>query len=95
MPADERRTAPAGVDYSALYDEHPDYVARRASGSFEQAQIDIEVRLFKLPQLMRLLPPGRALNSASESPLCKTNCGTRSGNSLNTPVMPLPVRSAN
>lgn len=66
MPADERSPAPAGVDYSALYDEHPEYVARRASGSFEQAQIDIEVRLFKLPQLMRLLPPGRVLSSVLE-----------------------------
>lgn len=66
MPADERRRVPAGVDYSALYDEHPEYVARRASGSFEQAQIDIEVRLFKLPQLMRLLPPGRVLGSVLE-----------------------------
>jgi SAM-dependent methyltransferase len=66
MPADERSPAPAGVDYSALYDEHPEYVARRASGSFEQAQIDIEVRLFKLPQLMRLLPPGRVWHSVLE-----------------------------
>lgn len=66
MPADQRRPAPASVDFSALYDEHPEYVARRASGSFEQAQIDIEVRLFKLPQLMRLLPPGRMLKSVLE-----------------------------
>ena len=66
MPADEPGAAPVGVDFSALYDEHPEYVARRASGSFEQAQIDIEVRLFKLPQLMRLLAPGRTLNSVLE-----------------------------
>jgi len=66
MPADEREAAPVGVDFSALYDEHPEYVARRASGSFEQAQIDIEVRLFKLPQLMRLLAPGRVLRSVLE-----------------------------
>jgi SAM-dependent methyltransferase len=66
MPADERSPAPAGVDFSALYDEHPEYVARRAAGSFEQAQIDIEVSLFKLPQLMRLLPQGLALNSVLE-----------------------------
>jgi SAM-dependent methyltransferase len=66
MPADERRPAPAGVDFSALYDEHPEYVARRASGSFEQAQIDIEVRLFKLPQLMQVLTPGRDLGSVLE-----------------------------
>ncbi len=66
MPADERSSAPAGVDFSALYDEHPEYVARRASGSFEQAQIDIEVRLFKLPQLLRLLPPGHDVHSVLE-----------------------------
>ncbi len=66
MPADEPSPAPAGVDFSALYDEHPEYVARRASGSFEQSQIDIEVRLFKLPQLMRLLPPGLVLHSVLE-----------------------------
>ncbi len=66
MPAEKRGAAPGGVDFSALYDEHPEYVARRAVGSFEQAQIDIEVRLFKLPQLMRLLAPGRTLNSVLE-----------------------------
>ena len=54
------------VDFAALYDDHPEYVARRQGGSFEQAQIDIEVRLFKLPQLMRLLPPGRVLRSVLE-----------------------------
>ena len=43
-------------DFSALYDQHPDYVARRQKGSFEQAQIGIEVRLFKLPHLLRLFP---------------------------------------
>lgn len=55
-----------GIDFSALYDAHPEYVARRAAGSLEQAQVDIEVRLFKLPQLMALLPPGRVLGSAVE-----------------------------
>ncbi len=65
-PVDERGRAPASVDFSALYDEHPAYVARRAAGSFEQAQIDIEVRLFKLPQLMQVLTPGRGLNSVLE-----------------------------
>lgn len=58
--------APAPIDFSALYDEHPEYVARRRAGSFEQAQIDIEVHLFKLPELMRLLPPGQTLNSVLE-----------------------------
>ena len=47
---------PSPVDFAALYDDHPDYVARRQGGSFEQAQIDIEVRLFKLPNLLALLP---------------------------------------
>lgn len=54
------------VNYAALYDAHPEYVARRAGGSFEQAQVDIEVRLFKLPHLMGLLPRGTALASVLE-----------------------------
>ena len=67
MPAgSERESAAAGVDFSALYDEHPEYVARRAAGSFEQAQVDIEVRLFKLPELLRLLSDGQVLASVLE-----------------------------
>ncbi|MEP7294573.1 MAG: class I SAM-dependent methyltransferase [Burkholderiales bacterium] len=54
------------VDFSALYDEHPEYVARRAAGSIEQAQVDIEVRLFKLPGLMQVLPAGRPLHRVLE-----------------------------
>jgi len=54
------------VDFSALYDDHPEYIARRQGGSFEQAQIDIEVRLFKLPNLLRLLPDATALRSVLE-----------------------------
>ena len=54
------------VDFPALYDRHPEYIARRQSGSFEQAQIDIEVRLFKLPNLLGLLPPGQVPGSAIE-----------------------------
>ena len=57
---------PAPVDFTALYDAHPEYVARRAAGSFEQAQVDLEVRLFKLPNLMALRPPGAALTSVLE-----------------------------
>ena len=48
---------PRVIDFSSLYDRHPDYVARRQDGSLEQAQIDIEVQLFKLPNLLRLLSP--------------------------------------
>lgn len=54
------------VDFATLYDEHPEYVARRRGGSFEQAQIDIEVRQFKLPNLLGLLPEPRALASVLE-----------------------------
>jgi SAM-dependent methyltransferase len=41
-----------------LYDAHPDYIARRIPGSFEREQIDLEVRDFKLPNLLELLGPG-------------------------------------
>jgi SAM-dependent methyltransferase len=54
------------VDFSALYDEHPEYIARRAGGSIEQAQVDIEVRLFKLPGLMGVLPAGQTLRRVLE-----------------------------
>jgi len=55
-----------GVDFSALYDEHPEYVARRGAGSLEQAQVDLEVRLFKLPGLMAVLPAGQRLRRVLE-----------------------------
>jgi SAM-dependent methyltransferase len=54
------------VDFSALYDEHPEYVARRAGGSIAQAQVDVEVRLFKLPELMKVWPAGRPLRRVLE-----------------------------
>jgi SAM-dependent methyltransferase len=54
------------VDFSGLYDDHPEYVARRRSGSFEQAQIDIEVRLFKAPNVLSLLPDPQSLGSVLE-----------------------------
>lgn len=54
------------VDFSALYDEHPEYVARRAIGSLEQAQVDVEVRLFKLPGLMGVLPAAQRLRRVLE-----------------------------
>jgi SAM-dependent methyltransferase len=43
------------VDFADLYDAHPEYEARRRGDSFERAQIDIEVRQFKLPNLLALL----------------------------------------
>ena len=56
----------ADVDFSALYDAHPEYVARRAAGSVEQAQVDIEARLFKLPGLLGVLPAGPPLQRVLE-----------------------------
>lgn len=55
-----------GVDFSALYDAHPDYVARRDGGSIAEALVNLEVRLFKLPGLMSVLPQGTRLRSAVE-----------------------------
>ena len=57
---------PVAVDFATLYDEHPEYVARRQPGSFEQAQVDIEVELFKLPHLLALLPSPNALGNVVE-----------------------------
>jgi len=45
-----------GVDFAALYNEHPEYVARRNANSFERVQTELMVRLFKLPGLMSALP---------------------------------------
>lgn len=44
------------VDFAALYDAHEEYKARRVADSFESRQIDIEVRGFKIPNLVRCLP---------------------------------------
>ena len=54
------------VNYAMLYDAHPDYIARRIPGSFEQEQIDLEVRDFKLPNLLELLGPGVPPDSVLE-----------------------------
>ena len=57
---------PPEVDFRALYDAHSDYVARRRDGSYEQALIDLEVSLFKLPNLLRVLPTGDPVESVLE-----------------------------
>jgi SAM-dependent methyltransferase len=54
-----------GVDFAALYDAHPDYVARRDAASYERQLVDLEVRHFKLPQLVALLR-GERLSSVVE-----------------------------
>jgi len=54
------------LDFSALYDAHPEYVARRAAGSIAQAQVDIEVRLFKLPGLLSVWPAGKPMSRVLE-----------------------------
>lgn len=58
------RTPEPPVDFADLYDAHPEYEARRRGDSFERAQIDVEVRQFKLPHLLALLdgrPPASLL----------------------------------
>jgi SAM-dependent methyltransferase len=45
------------VEWAALYDRHPEYASRRQDDSWEQAQIDLEVRLFKVPHLAAVLGP--------------------------------------
>ena len=57
---------PPEVDFRALYDAHPDYVARRRDGSYAQAQVDLEVKLFKLPNLLRVLPAAQPVESVLE-----------------------------
>lgn len=64
MPRDPARSPE--VDFSALYDAHPEYVARRGEGSMQQLQVDLEVRLFKLPGLMSVLPQGQRLGRVLE-----------------------------
>jgi SAM-dependent methyltransferase len=66
MPAVRHRPEPPPVDFEALYDAHPEYVARREAGSFERAQIDLEVGGFKVPHLLRLLAADAPLRSAVE-----------------------------
>jgi SAM-dependent methyltransferase len=66
MPKPIARPESTKVDYSALYDAHPEYVARRASGSIEQALVSVEVRQFKLPGLMKVLPAGKRLKRVLE-----------------------------
>lgn len=44
-----------GVDFAALYDAHPDYVARRDAQSYERRLVELEVQHFKLPHLVALL----------------------------------------
>lgn len=46
------------VDFAKLYDDHPEYAARRVNGSYEQEKITIEVNKFKLPNLASLLQHG-------------------------------------
>jgi SAM-dependent methyltransferase len=53
------------VDFVALYDAHPDYVARRDQASYERALVDLEVRHFKLPHLVAMLR-GQRLSSVVE-----------------------------
>jgi SAM-dependent methyltransferase len=57
---------PDSVDFAALYDKHPEYIARRDTGSFEQVRTDLVVRLFKLPGLLGVLPATQKLRRVVE-----------------------------
>ncbi|MBS0415464.1 MAG: class I SAM-dependent methyltransferase [Proteobacteria bacterium] len=63
---DTNQTKCGDIDFSALYDEHPEYVARRNADSLARAQIELEVRLFKLPGLMGVVPAGQHLRNVVE-----------------------------
>ena len=58
-------TATTPVDFSALYDGHHEYSARRLAGSFS-AQIVLETTAFKIPQLSALLRPDVPATSVME-----------------------------
>jgi SAM-dependent methyltransferase len=55
VPGPQAPAPEAPIDWAALYDAHPEYDARRREGSFERAQVDLEVKHFKLPFLNALL----------------------------------------
>jgi SAM-dependent methyltransferase len=63
------RDAPAPVTDHALrelYDENPEYVARRDASSHNAQQIALEVQMFKLPGLLDVLPPEHPCTSVME-----------------------------
>lgn len=62
----ESRLGPRQVDYAELYDEHEEYAARRSDGSFEQLQVELEVKEFKIPNLIELIPTGEIIRSVLE-----------------------------
>ena len=64
--SDDLPSKPGDIDFSALYDEHPEYVARRMADSLASAQIELEVQLFKLPNLIGVIPTGQRLCNVVE-----------------------------
>lgn len=58
-----REVCETAVDWAALYDRHPEYTARRGGDSYSRGLIDLEVRLFKRPNLLEVLgePPAASL----------------------------------
>lgn len=55
-----------GVDFAALYDGHLEYAQRRANGTFAHELITLEVRKFKIPNLISVLPAGWTPRSVVE-----------------------------
>ena len=64
--SDDYPSKPEDINFSALYDEHPEYVARRMADSLASAQIELEVQLFKLPNLIGVIPTGQRLCNVVE-----------------------------
>lgn len=53
-------------DFQRLYEVHPEYVERRNPGSYAARRIEYENRLFKIPGLLEVLPPGFEFRSVAE-----------------------------
>ena len=64
--SDDYPSKPEDINFSALYDEHPEYVARRMADSLASAQVELEVQLFKLPNLIGVIPTGQRLCNVVE-----------------------------
>ncbi len=54
------------IDFKALYDEKEEYMDRRESRSYNAPRIALEVKYFKVPNLLAVLPADRTFHSVAE-----------------------------
>jgi SAM-dependent methyltransferase len=59
------------VDFRSLYDGREEYVLRRLEGSYNARRLELEVRHFKIPNLLKVLPKEFSYTSIAE-----IGCGT-------------------